>query len=116
MDVAKGVDAFQTKPDYKGRLRDPLSVGLDVALGVKTYPVDYAEQMERKIMELDPYKGLEARNIKGKIKSAARKRSAMKNMGKSTDYYDKKIQAYVEQLRGLGAELKGIAQTYSETR
>jgi hypothetical protein len=116
IDAKKIYDAAKDRPDYKGRMRDSASVLMDVGLGIKTYPVDYAEQMTRKIMELDPKKGILAREIKAKIKSAARKRNTITSLGQSGEYYDKRIQAYVEQLRGLGEELKGVAQTFGKTK
>jgi hypothetical protein len=115
MDIGKLYDATQQKPDYKGRMRSPVSVGLDVGLGIKTYPVDYAEQIERKVMELDPRKGIRARELKSKIKSAARRKAAMSRMGKGTEYYDKKIQAYLEQIKGLASELTEEVQTFRKT-
>jgi hypothetical protein len=115
MDIGKLYDAADQKPDYKGRMRSPVSVGLDVGLGIKTYPVDYVEQIERKAMELDPTKGIRARELKSKIKSATRRKAAMRRMGKGTEYYDKKIQAYIEQIRGLAEELKEEVQTFRKT-
>jgi hypothetical protein len=116
MDVGKLWDAADQKPDYKGRMRSPVSVGLDVGLGIKTYPVDYVEQIERKAMELDPKKGIRARELKSKIKSAARRKAAMRRMGKGTEYYDKKIQGYLDQIKGLAAELTGEVETFRATR
>jgi hypothetical protein len=66
-------------------------------------------------MELDPTKGIRARELKSKIKSATRRKAAMRRMGKGTEYYDKKIQAYIEQIRGLAEELKEEVQTFRKT-
>jgi hypothetical protein len=115
LDISKMSDAARTRPDYKGRERATASVGLDVFAGVKTYPVDYVEQLERKLFEIDPKKGLRAREIKGKLKSFYRKRAVLENMGKKTDYYDKKIDALHKQIQGLGEQVAEVSETFSKT-
>jgi len=68
LDVAKSVQAVRGKPDWRGRERHLLAVGLDVFAGIKLYPVEYAEQMQREIYRLDPKTG----NVAGKIRSQIR--------------------------------------------
>jgi len=115
MDIGKFKDLFSGKPDYKGRTRSGVSVALDTLAGVKTYPVDYLEQFERQVMKLHPKSGFQAREIKSKIKSALRKRAAIEDLGKNTDYYDKKIEAYYKQLQGLADQVIKVSETFGKT-
>lgn len=115
MDIGKFHDALANRPDYKGRERAGLAVALDTLAGIKTYPVDYLDEFERQVMQLDPKSGIKARELKGKLKSMYRRRAALEDMGRKTTYYDKKIEGLYKQLNGLGEQLQQKAETFSET-
>jgi len=114
LDIEKGVHALQGKPDYRGRVRSPGIAAADAFLGIKMYPVDYAEQMVKRISEKDPKQGYIAKKIHGQIKTLAIQKRASEKAGKSTADYDKKIQEKIQQLIGLGKELKDISATYKK--
>ena len=116
LDVIKGVQSLQGKPDYRGRIRKPVVVTADALLGVKMYPVDYAEQMTRIISKKDPQKGYIARKIYGQIRVLAIKKDAAKKAGKPIKEYDEQIKVKTNQLIGLGKELKLVAETYKKTK
>ena len=116
LDVKKGIEAFRGRPDYKGRTRPIGVVAADAFLGIKLYPVDYVEQMVRKVNKLDPNKGYLARKIRGQIKTLEIKRKAVDKKGKNDEYYREKIEEKIEQLRGLGKELKKVGTTYKKIK
>jgi len=105
LDIIKGTQAIRGRPDWRGRERHPLAVGLDVFAGIKLYPVDYAEQMVREVNRLDPHKGTIANKIHSQIRSLSIKRASMIKRGKDTDYYDEEIANKIKQLQGLAREL-----------
>lgn len=110
IDVVKGVAALKGKPDYRGRLRAPKVVALDVFAGIKLYPVDYADQLQRQISKADPKKGVIARKIKSQIKTFSIKRKAMKDAGKPTELYDKLIEDKIKQLQGMAKDVIKIGE------
>jgi hypothetical protein len=116
LDIQKGAAALKGKPDYRGRERPSGAVLADAVFGVKVYPVDYIDQMVRRVNELDPKKGFMARKIKGQINTLEIKRKAMEKKGKPTEFYQKAIESKINQLKGLGAELSKIGDTYKKTK
>ena len=116
LDIQKGAAALKGKPDYRGRERPSGAVLADAVFGVKVYPVDYIDQMVRRVNELDPRKGFMARKIKGQINTLEIKRKAMEKKGKPTEFYQKAIESKINQLKGLGAELSKIGDTYKKTK
>jgi hypothetical protein len=116
LDIQKGAAALKGKPDYRGRERPSGAVLADAVFGVKVYPVDYIDQMVRRVNELDPRKGFMARKIKGQINTLEIKRKAMEKKGKPTEFYKKAIESKINQLKGLGAELSKIGDTYKKTK
>ena len=115
-DIMKGLAAYKGEPDYRGRTRPAGVVAADVFGGFKMYPVDYAEQMERAVRELNPKSGYLARKLRSQIHTLAVKKSAMEKLGKPTGYYDKEIAEKIEQMRGLAIELKDKAEVYRRTK
>jgi hypothetical protein len=105
LDVIKGAQAIRGRPDWRGRERHPLAVGLDVFAGIKLYPVEYAEQMVREVNRLDPGRGEIASKIRSQIRMLSIKRKVMEQKGKSTDHYDKEIALKIKQLQGLAKQL-----------
>jgi len=106
LDVIKAAEALRGRPDWRGRERHPLAVGLDIFAGIKLYPVDYAEQMVREVNRIDPSRGQIALKIRSQIRTLAIRRKAMLQKGKDTDYYDEQIANKIKQLQGLAEELK----------
>lgn len=109
-DVAKVVDAIRQKPDYRGRFRKPKVVFADVIAGIKLYPVDYMEELSRKIGKIDPNTGYLARKIHTQIRTLAIKKQALEKRGVDTTTYDEQIADKIEQLRGLAKETKEIGK------
>lgn len=116
IDITKGVAAIRGKPDIRGRERHPLAVALDVFGGIKLYPVDYADQMQKQISKYDPQKGFLARKIKYQINTYEKKRKANADKGKGTDFYDRKIAEKIKQLQGLGKEVEQKGETYKKAK
>lgn len=116
LDIQKGAASLKGKPDYRGRERPSGAVVADAVFGIKLYPVDYIEQMVRKINELHPQKGFIAKKIKGQIKTLEVKRKAMEKKGKPTEFYRKAIESKINQLKGMGAELSKIGEAYKKTK
>ncbi len=114
LDIQKGIQAYQGKPDYRGRFRNPATVAADAFFGVKMYPVDYIEQMVRKINKLHPSKGSIARRLRGQIKTLEIKRRAIEERGGNTKPYRKKIEGKINQLKGLAKEVGKIGKTYKQ--
>jgi GGDEF domain-containing protein len=116
LDVLKGIDAMKGTPDYRGRFRDPGTVAADAFLGVKTYPVDYNEQIVRFIAESDPQRGQVAKKIQTEIKTLAVKKSAVEKRGGNTEPYQKLIDEKIEQLRGMAETVRKIGDTTRRLR
>lgn len=115
-DFSKIMDTIRKRPDYKGRLRDKATVALDVLMGIKLYPVDYAEQVQRKIAKVHPQNGSKAREIRGQIKKLYLQRESSKKAGGNPEYYDKKIAEYIDQLNGLAKETMEISENYQKIK
>jgi len=110
IDILKGKAALSGQPDYKGRERAKGVVAADVFAGVKLYPVDYSEELVKKINKINPEKGYLAREIKGQIRTYSMKRAALAKKGKSTEFYDKLIESKIKQLKGLAAEVRDLGE------
>ena len=106
LDVPKSVASLRGKPDIRGRVRPLASTLADALLGMKTYPVDYADQVARLIAKEDPKSGYLARRIRRDIEILGMKRKAMADKGGDVSSYDKQIEKKVQQLIGLGEGLK----------
>ncbi len=115
MDVAKGVAALRGKPDYRGRERPTKVVMADIFLGIKMYPVDYAEQAMRRINKQDPQKGSIARKIKMQINTFYVKKQALEARGKNVTWYEKQIEKKLAQLDGLAKEAGITGGLFEET-
>jgi hypothetical protein len=115
IDIHKAVQALQVRPDYQGRVRPGPIVALDVLLGLKMYPVDYAEQFERQYREKHPSTGKEARIIRWDIKNLYLRRAVVIQRGGDPTYYDDQIRHKIKQLQGLGKEISETAEVYSKT-
>ncbi|KKM97247.1 hypothetical protein LCGC14_1170100, partial [marine sediment metagenome] len=114
MDIEKGVSAFRGKPDYRGRERPPGVVAADVFLGIKMYPVDYADEMMRQVAKLNPRKSDVAQKIRQQIRTLAVKRNFYAQRGQDDKalQLDKQIADKVRQLQGLGKELQEKGAVY----
>lgn len=116
MDVTKVFDALKRKPDYRGRLKPPKIAAFDVIAGVKMYPVDYVDQVARKIGKTDPKAGWLARKIHGDIRTLSIKKKALTDMGRDSKFYDKQIEAKIKQLQGLAGESVEVGKLYNKLR
>lgn len=114
LDVLKGYESLKREPDYRGRVRDPRIVAADAIAGVKIYPVDYAEQMQRKISKLDPTKGRMAQELKTDIRSLASKKNAVEKRGESGEAYQKQIDEKIEQMKGMAKELGILGESFGK--
>ena len=115
LDIEKVFDAAMKKPDYKGRTR-PFGVVLaDVIFGIKMYPVDYSEQMTRKISKLDPKKGRISSKLYYQIKTLHVKKNAAKSETLEK-IYQKQIDEKTNQIIGLAKELKMFKEYYEESK
>ena len=112
IDALKILSAAKGEPDYKGRTRPTGVVLADVLAGVKMYPVDYAEQIQRKINKLDSTKGVYARQLVSQIRTLYRKKKASKNK----KVYQKQIDQKIKQLHGLAKETKALSIIYGKTK
>jgi len=112
VDVTKALDSLLAKPDYMGRFRHPGVVAADVIGGIKMYPVDYNEQMSRLIGTTDPKKGYIARRLLSEINTLARQKAAVEEKGQNGIYYQQQIEKKVDQLKGLGEEMRKKGETY----
>lgn len=112
MDAMKLWAAARGEPDYRGRERAMAPVLADVALGLKAYPVDYDEQIVRRLARLDPKKADVAARIRARIRTAQVRRAAVAKRGASTELYDRQIAQYRRQLQGLAREAAGAAEIY----
>ncbi|GEM_PF-7050753 len=113
MDIGKVYDALRGKPDYRGRERGLGIVLADVLAGLKMYPVDYIEQLDRRLAKLNPTQSDAARQIMGRIKTARRQKAAVAARGGSTELYDRRIAGYVDQLQGLARQAAGVRELRS---
>jgi hypothetical protein len=111
IDLLKTMDAVREKPDYRGRKRPTGVVLADVLAGVKMYPVDYAEQMQRKINKIHPSRGQLARKITGQIRTLYTKKKASKSKNLK-QIYQKQIDDKIKQLEGLGKETQKLGKAY----
>jgi len=109
LDIKKGIEAAQGKPDYKGRTRPSRVVAADIFFGIKMYPVDYVDQMVRAAAKLDPKRGYLARKLETK-------RRAIVKRGGSGEFYRKKIEQKIKQLEGLGKQIKKTDATYKKIK
>ena len=118
IDIEKGIDAVRGTPDFRGRERPSSVVAADVFLGLKMYPVDYAEQMMREAGRLDPGTSTVARQILSEIRTLAAKRNNFAEHGNKSraEKLDKQIQDKVKQLHGLGAELKEKGKSFEQIK
>lgn len=114
MDIAKAVSAIRNDPDYRGRERKFSVVLADAILGLKMYPVDYAEQASRIIRELDPEKGNDAQKLWMQMKTLDMKKAAVEKKGEDGSRFQAEINAKKEQILGLAAELKEKGKTIQE--
>lgn len=114
LDVSKAVSALRGVPDYKGRERPGKVVAADVIAGVKMYPVDYVDQMMKKINKLHPKKGRLGRAIRYDIKILYTKKNAMAKKGKSVKFLEKQIENKIKQLKGLAEEVKEAGKIYQK--
>ena len=114
LDVSKGISALRGVPDYKGRERPGRVVAADTIAGIKMYPVDYVDQMVKKVNKLHPKKGRLGRSIRYDIKILYTKRNAMLKKGKNADFLNKKIADKMNQLRGLAEEIKKETETFKK--
>jgi hypothetical protein len=114
IDIEKGIDALSGNPDFRGRERPSGVVASDVFVGLKMYPVDYAEQVDRARGKLDPTSGRIARDIMAEIRSFAARRNhfATKGDDRRVKELDRKIADKVKQFHGLGAELQEFGKNY----
>jgi hypothetical protein len=112
IDLLKIHSAAKGKPDYRGRKRPTGAVLADTLAGVKMYPVDYAEQMQRKINKLNPQKGSIARKLTSQIRTLYTK----KKHSKEKNYYQRQIDIKLKQLQKLGEETKNLSRIYRETK
>ena len=103
-------------PDFRGRDRPRGVVAADVLAGIKMYPVDYVEELTKKIGKINPKTGFVARRIKGQIRTLHVKRRVIEKRGQSTKYYDDQIESKIKQLEGMAQETKEIAETYKRTK
>lgn len=108
IDISKGYSALKNIPDYKGRERPKSVVSADVFGGVKMYPVDYAEQLVKKINKVNPKSGEDAKNIKSQIRFLELRKIAVQKGGGDTSIYQKEIDSKIKQLLGLAEETKKI--------
>jgi len=115
-DVVKIIDSLMDRPDYKGRFRPTKIAAADVIAGIKMYPVDYTEQVMKKIGKIDPKTGYMARKILGQIRTLAIKKKSVEKKGGNTEFYDKKIAEKIEQLKGLGGEAQEIGKLYKQSK
>jgi hypothetical protein len=109
-DIQKGFAAAKNEPDYRGRTRPFGAVAADALVGFKAYPVDYAEQLARKLFKVDPRKGLFARQIMADIRTDAIKADAMRKRGADASYYEESIRRRTQQLIGLAQESEELAK------
>jgi len=116
IDVTKAIAALRGVPDYKGRLKPPKVVAVDVIAGIKMYPVDYVEQVARQIGKIDPQKGWLARKIHTDIRTLAIKKRSLEKRGKDTSLYDKQIEQKIQQLKGLATESAEIGKIFKKVR
>ena len=116
IDIQKAISSLQGTPDSKGRFRNPVIVAADILAGIKIYPVDYADEIQRYLSDNDPQKGRTAVRIQSQIKSLSRKKQAMKKAGKSTEYFDKQIKNKIEQLLGMAKEVQEKGSIYKKTK
>jgi hypothetical protein len=114
MDVSKAISSLRKRPDYRGRMRASAAVYADILAGIKMYPVDYAEEMERRISKKHPKQGQDARKLRYQIKTLMLRRAAALERGGDPAYYDKQVKSKLEQLRGLAKELGEEAKTFSK--
>lgn len=116
LDASKIVSAAKGVPDYKGRERPGKVVAADVFAGVKMYPVDYIDQMMKKINKLHPKKGRLGRAIRYDIKILYTKKNAMEKKGKDVKFLEKQIDKKMEQLQGLAGEVKEAVGTFKKIK
>jgi hypothetical protein len=115
LDVVKGIEAFRQEPQGRfGRVRPLGIVAADTFLGIKLYPVDYAEVMQRHINKLDPKKGRIAADLLADIKGLAVKKVAFEKRGMNGKKYQDAIDSKIDQMIGLGDELKEYAEAYKK--
>jgi len=105
IDIQKGIAAIQDKPDYRGRERPVETVAADVLTGFKMYPVDYADEMVKRVRKLDPKRGYLAVKIRSDIKKLAAKKKAIEKVGKNADHETELINEKLDQLISMGKEL-----------
>lgn len=115
LDIVKGIAALRGKPDYRGRERPKKVVAADVFLGVKMYPVDYAEQAQRVISKNHPKKGALARKIRSQIRTLHIRKKALQDRGRDVSHYDKLIEGKIAQLHGLAREARKTGTLYRES-
>jgi hypothetical protein len=113
-DVVKGIESLKRQPDYRGRMRAPGIVAADALAGVKIYPVDYDEQMQRIIARMDPATGRIARQLHIRIKTLATQKRAAELRGGDVANWQRKIDERIEQIKGLAPELKEYLEAYQK--
>jgi hypothetical protein len=95
-------------------MRAPGIVAADALAGVKIYPVDYDEQIQRIMARLDPAKGRIAKQLHIRIKTLATQKRAAELRGGDAESWQKKIDERVEQIKGLAPELKEYLDAYQK--
>lgn len=114
-DVAKGIESMRREPQGRfGRVRDKGVVAADAIAGVKLYPIDYAEEMLKRVNKLDPAKGDIARRLVADIKMLAQKKKITEDRGGDGARYQREIDKKVQQIGGLGKELKEYGEAFGK--
>lgn len=116
VDIEKAISSLQGKPDSRGRFRNPVIVAADILAGVKLYPVDYADELQKYLAKESPERGEIASRIRSQIKTFSIKRKALEKAGKSTKFYDDKIEQKVAQLLGMAKEVEEKSETFKKTK
>jgi hypothetical protein len=113
VDIVKGLRGDFDAMDYRGREKPTGIILADALAGLKMYPVEYSDQMQRIMTKLDPQRGKIAQEIRSRIRANTIRKDVLKKRGQSTELYDRLINEDIEQLEGLGRELGQYAEAYS---
>ena len=100
--------------DYRGRFRPRSVVLADVIAGVKMYPVDYDEQMLRKMSEWMPGNGKRARELMSEYKTLYTKMAALANKNADTTAIEKQISDLRDRMAYLSVEMMKWSNTYTQ--
>lgn len=119
IDIEKIWSAFRDRPDYRGRFRDRTAALLDAFAGIKLYPVDFKEQMAKRVGKKNPNdskQGYLVRKLMSRMRTLAIKKKAMSEKGKDTGVYDKQMDKIKRQIEGIGKELEKEAEAYKKIK